>query len=88
MLNKYHTVNGVQFENMTIYDTLSEKAVDLFTKDVASHWSKTGEDRRLVSTTKPEKNGSKVTFTCTFPDGGDSFDVTLDLNTEAFSYSE
>lgn len=83
----YHTVNGVQFENMDIYETLSEKAVDLFTKDVAEHWSLTGEDRRLIRTTVPEKNGSKVTFTCTFPDDGDSFLVTLDLNRETFSYS-
>jgi len=86
--SKYHTVNGVQFENMEIYEMLSEKAVDLFTKDVTNHWSKTGEDRRLIGTTKPEKKGSKVTFTCTFPDGGDSFDVSLDLNKETFSYSE
>ncbi len=85
--NAYHTVNGVQFENMDIYETLSEKAVDLFTKDVTAHWSSIGEDRRLISTTVPEKNGSKVTFTCTFPDDGDSFQVTLDLNQEIFSYS-
>ena len=83
----YHTVNGVQFENMDIYEMLSEKAVDLFTKDVTNHWSSIGEDRRLIKTTVPEKNGSKVTFTCTFPDGNDSFQVTLDLNQEIFSYS-
>ena len=83
----YHTVNGVQFENMDIYEMLSEKAVDLFTKDVTNHWSSIGEDRRLIKTTVPEKNGSKVTFTCTFPDGNDSFQVTLDLNQETFSYS-
>lgn len=83
---QYRTVNDVQFENDAIYDVLSEKAVDLFTKDVTAHWSSIGEDRRLIRTTTPQKNGSKVIFTCTFPDGGDSFTVTLDLNTETFSY--
>ena len=86
-VSDYYIVNGVKFANVKIYDGLSEKAVDLFTRSVKRYWSSIGESRRMIRTTKPKHKGSKMIFTCIYVEGGDSFTVTLDLNKETFSFS-
>ena len=85
-VKNYYTVNGVQFDNVVIYEVLSDEAVNLFTNQVTSWWSSNGENRRTIRTSKPVKNGSKVTFTVEYVEGSGSFQATLDLNKESFSF--